>query len=251
MPALIENTSLETIFDLKVLLGLEAPTHPVVGIIQFFILPAWLLIGGSLLVILTISGYIGFWFNCYMIVAAWEAWGWVDSNFYDDIVKWFFVEIDSNYIIGFMVYPVKELIGTFLELEDNKKFTPMNEWQAYFFCLLVYPYIYFIALSTSLTQMTLIPYMMFWYLVDPNIFVVGKREDGTNIPNDNYAEIYAEADAVQAMLFFDLRYLYKGKQAYTIDFGNMCIHWLLAFLLLTTAWLIWYPMVIWLGISAF
>lgn len=51
-------------------------------------------------------------------------WGWLDSNFYDEIFAWFFVNIDSNYIIGFMVYPTKQLIGTFLELEDDKKIHP-------------------------------------------------------------------------------------------------------------------------------
>lgn len=67
-------------------------------------------------------------FNSYMLFAAMAQWGWLDSNFYDEIFAWFFVNIDSNYIIGFMVYPTKQLIGTFLELEDDKKFTPMNEW---------------------------------------------------------------------------------------------------------------------------
>ena len=63
-----------------------------------------------------------------MIVAAMETWGWLDANLYDEVFAWLFVNIESNFIIGFMVYPVKELIGTFLELEDKKKFSPMNEW---------------------------------------------------------------------------------------------------------------------------
>lgn len=84
-----------------------------------------------------------------MIMAAMSQWGWVDSNLYDEVFAWLFVNIESNFIIGFMVFPMKELISTFLELEDEKKFTPMNEWQAYFFTFLVYPYIYFISLSVS------------------------------------------------------------------------------------------------------
>ena len=50
--------------------------------------------------------------------------------------------------------------------------------------------------------------MMFWYFIDPKILVAGKREDGSAIPADNYAMIYAEADAISALLFLDMRYLY-------------------------------------------
>lgn len=65
-----------------------------------------------------------------MFFAAMETWGWIDSNWYDQIFAWLFVNIDSNFIVGFMVFPVKELMSTFLELEpvDGKHFTPMNEW---------------------------------------------------------------------------------------------------------------------------
>jgi hypothetical protein len=140
-----------------VLLGIETPDHPVVGFVQFVLIPIWLLIGGILLFFLTITGYIGFAFNSYMIVAAMSTWGWIDSNLYDEVFAWLFVNFESNFIIGFMVYPVKELIGTFLELEDKKKFSPMNEWQAYFFVSLVYPYLYFINLAVSFPQLNTIP----------------------------------------------------------------------------------------------
>jgi len=150
-----------------------------------------------------------------------------------------------------MVYPIKELISTFLELEDEKKFTPMNEWQAYFFVSLVYPYIYYIALSVSFAQLNTIPIMMFWYLIDPEILVAAFRPDGSGVPRDNYAAIYAESDAIQALLFFDMRYLYKGKKSFNVSIGGMALHWLGALLILSSSWLLIYPMSIWLGISFF
>lgn len=93
--------------------------------------------------------------------------------------------------------------------------------------------------------------MMFWYLVDPHILVAAYREDGSGSPQDNYAAIYAESDAIQSLLFFDLRYLYKGKKSFNVSFGGMCLHWLGALIILSTAWLVAYPMFIWLGISFF
>lgn len=93
--------------------------------------------------------------------------------------------------------------------------------------------------------------MMFWYLVDPEILTVATRPDGTGVPQDNYAAIYAESDAITALLFLDMRYLYKGKKSFNISFGGMALHWLGALLILGTSWLLAYPMLIWLGISFF
>lgn len=105
--------------------------------------------GGFLFVGATFSGYVGFAFWFYMLFAAMHTWGWVDNNLYDEVFAWLFVNIETNFIVGFMVYPTKELMSTFLELEDEKEFTPMNEWQAYFFTILVYPYLYFIGMVVS------------------------------------------------------------------------------------------------------
>lgn len=90
-------------------------------------------------------------------------------------------------------------MGTFLNLDDDEKFDAMNEWQAYFFVGLMYPYIYFISLSINVMQLNTIPIMLFWYLIDPYIFIKGVRKNGTNIPADNYALTYAEADAINAL----------------------------------------------------
>jgi len=48
-------------------------------------------------------------------------------------------------------------------------------------------------------QLNTIPIMLFWYLIDPYIFIKGERKDGTAIPADNYAMTYAEADAINAL----------------------------------------------------
>ena len=78
--------------------------------------------------------------------------------------------------------------------------------------MLTYPYIYFISLYLAPAQLWTIPIMMFWYFVDPEIIVEGERANGELIPrSDNYAQIYAESDAITGLLYFDMRYLYKGK----------------------------------------
>jgi hypothetical protein len=129
-PALPENLGLESLFDVNSLLGLNESSHPIVQQLQFLIIPLWIFLGGFLLIGLTGSGYIGFAFGAYMFIAAMETWGWIDANWYDTVFAWLFVNIDSNFIVGFMVYPVKELMSTFFELEpaETSKFTPMNEW---------------------------------------------------------------------------------------------------------------------------
>ena len=86
---------------------------------------------------LSLSGYVAITLHAYMLMAALHQWGYLTTNVYDDFFAWLYVNIDSNFVIGFMVWPTKELMGTFLELEEETKFTPMNEWQAYFFTILI------------------------------------------------------------------------------------------------------------------
>lgn len=233
------------------LLGLEQPAYPVVGLIHLVLIPIWLAFGAFIFFGITVSSYVGFAFWGYMFFAAMEQWGWVDSNVYDLVFSWLYVNLESNFIVGFLVFPTKQLIGTFLQLEDEKRFTPLNEWQAYFFTILVYPYIYFMALAVSFTQLVTIPIMLFWYLIDPEILVAGTREDGTAVPQDNYAMIWAESDAITALLTLDMRYLYKGKDAFTISVTHFITHWVTSLVLVTTSGVMFFPMGVWLLISAF
>ena len=67
-------------------------------------------------------------FHLYVALAAMEHWGWIESNIFDEIFGWWWMFIDSNFIVGFMVWPTKELMGTFLDLDEDDKFDPLNEW---------------------------------------------------------------------------------------------------------------------------
>merc|ERR1712070_652339 len=83
------------------------------------------------------------------------------------------------------------------------------------------------------------------------ILVAGQREDGSNIPANNYAFIYAESDAITSLLFLDMRYLYQGREAFTISITNFCVHWVTSLLLIVSALFLVIPMAMWLGVSFF
>ena len=60
--------------------------------------------------------------------AAMEHWEWIEANFYDEVIGWLFVNIEANIVFGLMVAPVKEVMSAFLFLEEENRFTPMNEY---------------------------------------------------------------------------------------------------------------------------
>ena len=134
------------------------------------------------------TGYV---FNLYMILSAADTYGWVEPNIVDVIVKYIFNTIDASIFISILLWPFKEIIGVFLYLEDEKHFSPMNEFQAYFFMLIMYPFIWFYAEIFDWYHLAVSVVMLFWLIVDPNLLIQGTREDGTGIPRDNYASIYA------------------------------------------------------------
>lgn len=63
--------------------------------------------------------------------------------------------------------------------------------------------------------------------------------------------IYAESDAISSLLFLDMRYLYKGKESFTISITNMAVHWVTSLVIIVTSPIMVMPMSIWLSISFF
>ena len=112
---------------------------------------------------------VQFIFFMYMLLTAAEYWQWVDSNFIDVFYNWIFIFLQDNIIVNMLTWPLKELMSTFFNLDclnGNRKkvhFNPMNEFQAYFFVVLIYPWIYFFSLIMNAYQLQTIPVMLFWY----------------------------------------------------------------------------------------
>ena len=127
----------------------------------------------------------------------------------------------------------------------------MNEYQAYFFTLLAYPYLYFISLYLAPSHLVTIPILLFWYFVDPEILVKAERANGELVPQDNYSRIYAETDAITGLLFLDMRYLYKGKESFKISVSNFIVHWITSLTLIILSPLLVIPMFFWLISSVF
>ena len=117
--------------------------------------------------------------------------------------------------------------------------------------MLTYPFLYMIALFLATGQLFTIPIMLFWYFVDPEILVEGERENGELIPRDNYSMVYAETDAITALLFLDMRYLYKGKDSFTISVENFLVHYISSLTLIAISPLLFPIMSTWLGVSLF
>lgn len=149
-----------------------------------------------------------FAFNVYMIFEAGDVYGWWGQNIIDETFKYIFDTLDSSIFINILLWPLHEILGVFLFLEDEKHFSAMHEFQAYYFVFITYPYIWLYSELFTWYHVSIAPSMLFWLVVDPNLLIKGYREDGTGIPRDNYAYIFAEVDSITSMMWGDLRYLY-------------------------------------------
>lgn len=72
----------------------------------------------------------------------------------------------------------------------------MHEFQAYFFLWVMYPFIFFYADLFYWFHISISPVLMIWLLIDNAMLIDGVRADGTGIPRENYARVYAEVDAI-------------------------------------------------------
>ena len=63
-----------------------------------------------------------------MILSAADTYGWVTPNLVDVFVRYVFDTIDASLFVSIVLWPFKEIIAIFLYLEDEKHFTPMNEF---------------------------------------------------------------------------------------------------------------------------
>ena len=59
--------------------------------------------------------------------------------------------------------------------------------------------------------------MMIWLAIDPELLVSGKRENGTNVPRDNYAIVFAQVDSGFNHLIRPMLY---GSQHEIINISN-------------------------------
>ena len=80
--------------------------------------------------------------------------------------------------------------------------------------LIMYPFIWFYAEIFDWHHLAISVVLLWYLIIDPDLLVKGKRENGTNIPRDNYARVYAEVSAITATLYGDYSYLYLGKKAF-------------------------------------
>ena len=87
-----------------------------------------ILLLAAIFLAVTTGGYIGFAFSGYMMMAAFEEWEWVEANWVDDLFEAMFVSIERNLVYNLLISPIKELMSAFLFLEEENKFTPMNEY---------------------------------------------------------------------------------------------------------------------------
>ena len=87
--------------------------------------------------------------------------------------EFIFDYIDNSLFINVLLWPFKEILGIFLYLEDEKHFTPMHEFQAYFFLAIMYPFIYFYSYIFYWFHIRISPVMLFWLIVDNNILIDG------------------------------------------------------------------------------
>ena len=88
--------------------------------------------------------------------------------------------VHSYYINYILLYPIDFTSLVFQGIVGLKKFSPLNDVQAFYFIMIVYPYIYFVSFLETPIKIINIPIMMVWYLINPNIFTIKKSALGRN-----------------------------------------------------------------------
>lgn len=186
-----------------------------------------------------------------MILEAAELYGWFGPNVLNEAFKYLFDSLDSSIFVNFMLYPMREILGLFLYIEDEGHFSPMHEMQVYYFFIVMYPFIWLYSELFTWYHISIAPWMLFWLAIEPKLLIKGHRADGTGIPQDNYAYIFAQVDAVTSIMYGDFRYLYYGKDSYQIGFLSILNHFLFNIVALFIIPLASEPITLWLVISSF
>ena len=100
--------------------------------------------------------------------------------------------------------------------------------------------------------------MMFWFAIDPSIMIDDRtiHASGALSPAEkSYFKIYAEAESIGALLYFDLGYFYEVDHGRKISMENFMLHYFVNWALvlsyptlpLMLTWLSWST----LGITIF
>ena len=63
-----------------------------------------------------------------MFLEAGEKYEWFGPNAVEVGFKYFFESLNNSIFINIMLYPMREILGMFLYLEDEQHFSPMNEF---------------------------------------------------------------------------------------------------------------------------
>ena len=69
--------------------------------------------------------------------------------------------------------------------------------------------------------------MFFYYLIDPKILTDAVAGEGSMTPKEkSYFKIYAQAESISSMLYFDMGFFYGADDGRMISWDNFLVHWL-------------------------
>ena len=145
-------------------------------------------------------------------------------------------------------------MGVFLALEHDLSFTPLNEAEAYWFVEMLYPYVYFANLLQVGTNLIVIPIIAFWYHANPTIFTQSGSEVwnwDTTVRQNSWIELYAKAEAINALLYLDLRFLWDPNHGLEISSISLARHFVANLVQVVTAPFLVAVMLAWAVVSAF
>lgn len=209
------------------------------------------------------------YWQTFLFLEIMEVWGWFGPNIIEEVLYAFTETWDYNFFTGFLEWPIHEALSVFLFVDRENHFKPMNEWQAYFFLFVMYPYVYFYSTFYNYTHVSVAPSILQWMIVEPRIMIAGDGKcqniatcEGSQCsddivamtrcpPREGFPTDYAEIEAIQAMLYGDARYLYYGKNSFNVSWLNIFINYMLNWLQMAIAPFVFLPMFFWLCISTF
>lgn len=159
--------------------------------------------------------------------------------------------------IEFVKIPLDKMLNILVSarLYASEQFDPNNnKGFVLMFTALVYPLLWMQTAPSALVQVFLLPAMMFYYLIDPSIFIDQLKTiddpKAWNRPLEGLPTDWASNFSMTALLWFDFGYFGNWGDL-QFDMSNMTILFFFSHLQLVLSFLLALPIAVWSLISGF
>lgn len=125
-------------------------------------------------------------------------------------MEWLGGWVEGVFLFDFLGGPVNYLKKVLMAFQKNPIFKPSNDGFIIFYHLVAYPLLWIGTQFQVWTDFAGIPWVIFYYLIDPYIFIDKEGEERENRPvvkKGGLAQRIASRYAIKALLFGDYKWL--------------------------------------------